>query len=81
MDGVPVGECGRGCAVADGDEVPELRGLGHGGADGRAAGQHDHLLRTVVEQVVHHRRPLPGIALQQGRERDGYMFFEKSFEG
>ena len=61
---LPVGECGGGGAVADGDEVPELRGLGHRRAHRRAARQHDHLLRPVVEQVVHHGRTLPGVALQ-----------------
>ena len=63
--GIPVGEGGRGGSVADGDEVPELRRLGHRGAHRRAAGEHDHLLRTVVEQVVHHGGALPGVALQQ----------------
>ena len=62
--GIPVGECGRGCAVADGDEVPELRRLGHRGADRRAAGEHDDLLRPVVEQVVHDGGALPGVALE-----------------
>ena len=60
----PVGQGRRGGPVAERDQIVVLRGLGHGGAHGGAAGQQEHLARARVQQVVEDAGALAAVALQ-----------------
>ncbi len=66
---LPVWQSWRWRPVAHGDEVPELRGLGHRGAHSGAAGQEEHFLRVVVQQVVQHSGALAGVALAATKKK------------